>query len=229
MTTSVNPLFWGSVAGFARWNGTDTSSLFPYVGQLGTCCFGIEHVAWLLVTSEIWRQSLSRMWFQNSRQEAAWVQGGQDASSFSLDHLPPSTRIHAASWKKKAHFGLWTCAMWLQWVEAEPWLRGGGESPESPFSPRLLASLQSVGVHNDFTNRNEIWKPFSCLQICLFILRGRVSRWTPWDKSPSSAGERGKEASLLGVNSIDLYSLSQNPAKSLGLQSLIKTETNRRA
>lgn len=227
MTTSVNPLFWGRVAGFPSGMGQTLHHCSLMWGSSGHAA--LVSSMWLgCWWHQSWRQSLSRMWFQNSRQEAAWVQGGQDASSFRLDHFPPRTRIHAASCKK-AHFGLWTCAMWLQWVEAEPWLRGGRGSPESPSSSHLLADLQSVGVHNDFTNRNEIWKPFSCLQICLFILRGRVSRWTPWDKSPSSAGERGKEASLLGVNSIDLYSLSQNPVKSLGLQSPIKTEANRRA
>lgn len=87
-----------------------------------------------------------------------------------------------------------------------------------------------MGVHNDSTNQTEIWKAFFLSSICLFILRGRVNRLTPWDKSPSSARERGKEANLLGVNPIELYStLSQNPAKSLGPQSPIKTEANRHA
>lgn len=45
-------------------------------------------------------------------------------------------------------------------------------------------------------------KPFSSLHVCLFISGVRASRLTPWDESPSSAGERGKESNLLGISSL---------------------------
>lgn len=229
-------LFRGKQLGFPR--GQDRIFiLFPYVGQKGTgylpphCSCGIEHTACLSASLKLDGRHLELACCAQGRKPATWFQGSQDALLLSLDHFSHRTQIRAAYWKKKVYFGLWirvlclmTLPKWLpHWVETAIIERCLGTSPSSlACSPTCKMQEGS-----DFTNGDEIGKAFSFLHIEVFLCRRLGQADYPWGPKCRFCWGEGKRVKPTWnkFTGIELYStLSQNPVKSHGPWSPIKTE-----
>lgn len=174
----VNQLFWEIVAGFPRWAKTESSSVPTYVGQQGSgdlpclCSFGLGHVAWLWMSSELDARPLE--YACRKPLVPAW---SGDLVLQSGSRTPHNLDL-CGLFKEEGFF--WPSGYVLSDC---PYVAATVRGNRAPAERRLRRARRPVlhqacpptcrvWVHNCLTNGTRIWKAFFSSSYISFCIKG---------------------------------------------------------